>query len=77
MEVNENTATLFDDVFDVGMQFKAAETEEVYVKKVENVELSECWLEEKKEKRTWEEDYESNNGEISLNGTDNFWTDSL
>ena len=59
------------------MQFKAADTEEVYVKKVETVEFSECWLEEKKEKRTWEEDYESNNGEISLNGTDNFWTESL
>jgi len=77
MGVNANTATLFDDVFDVGTQFKAADTEEVYVKKVETVELSEFWLEEKKEKRTWEEDYESINGEISLNGTDNFWTDSL
>lgn len=44
MEVNANTATLFDDVFDVGMQFKA-DAENVYVKKVETVELSECWLE--------------------------------
>lgn len=31
-----NSATLFDDVFDVGVQFKA-DAENVYVKKVENL----------------------------------------